>query len=133
MGGKLNALARSFDFATKRCQVIGFFCLAPVNRETSTIAQHQMSHQHRPSVAVQERVIQEGLGSGLAMAWDVAETKREGRAKRAGLARLTQRGLSRMSVILRRPRAQDDITDIWCYIAEDSEIQAAAFVDRLAA
>jgi hypothetical protein len=43
-----------------------------------------MSHQHRPSVAVQERVIQEGFGSGLAMAWDVAETKREGRAKRAG-------------------------------------------------
>ena len=36
-----------------------------------------------------------------------------------------------MAVILRRPRAQDDTTDIWCYIAEDSEIQADAFVDRL--
>lgn len=28
--------------------------------------------------------IQEGVGSGPAMAWDAAETKREGRAKRAG-------------------------------------------------
>lgn len=36
-----------------------------------------------------------------------------------------------MPVILLRPRAQDDIAEIWGYIAEDSEQQADAFVDRL--
>ncbi len=36
-----------------------------------------------------------------------------------------------MPIVLLRPRAQDDITDIWGYIAEDSEPQADAFVDRL--
>lgn len=36
-----------------------------------------------------------------------------------------------MPVVLLRPRAQDDIADIWGYIAEDSELQADAFVDRL--
>lgn len=36
-----------------------------------------------------------------------------------------------MPVVLLRPRAQDDITDIWGYIADDSELQADAFVDRL--
>jgi toxin ParE1/3/4 len=36
-----------------------------------------------------------------------------------------------MPVILRRPRARDDIAEIWNYIAEDGERQADAFVDRL--
>ena len=36
-----------------------------------------------------------------------------------------------MPVVLLRPRAQDDITEIWSYIAEDSELQADAFVDWL--
>lgn len=36
-----------------------------------------------------------------------------------------------MPVVLLRPRARDDITDIWDYIADDSELQADAFVDRL--
>lgn len=36
-----------------------------------------------------------------------------------------------MPVVLLRPRAQDDITEIWGYIADDSELQADAFVDRL--
>lgn len=36
-----------------------------------------------------------------------------------------------MSVVNRRPRAQDDIVEIWSYIADDSEAQADAFVDRL--
>lgn len=36
-----------------------------------------------------------------------------------------------MAVIVRRPRAQDDIVEIWGYIADDSEAQADAFVDRL--
>ncbi len=36
-----------------------------------------------------------------------------------------------MSIVLLRPRARDDIADIWGYIAEDSELQADAFVDRL--
>lgn len=36
-----------------------------------------------------------------------------------------------MPVVLLRPRAQDDITEIWGYIADDSELHADAFVDRL--
>lgn len=36
-----------------------------------------------------------------------------------------------MPVVLLRPRSQDDITEIWGYIADDSELQADAFVDRL--
>jgi toxin ParE1/3/4 len=36
-----------------------------------------------------------------------------------------------MPVVRLRPRAQDDITEIWGYIADDSELQADAFVDRL--
>lgn len=36
-----------------------------------------------------------------------------------------------MPTVFLRPRAQDDITEIWGYIAEDSELQADAFVDRL--
>jgi toxin ParE1/3/4 len=36
-----------------------------------------------------------------------------------------------MAIVLRRPRAQDDIVEIWSYIADDSEAQADAFVDRL--
>jgi len=36
-----------------------------------------------------------------------------------------------MAIVLRRPRAQDDIIEIWSYIADDSETQADAFIDRL--
>lgn len=36
-----------------------------------------------------------------------------------------------MARILRRPRAVEDITDIWDYIADDSLDQADAWVDRL--
>lgn len=36
-----------------------------------------------------------------------------------------------MPVVIRYPRAQDDIVEIWDYIADDSEAQADAFVDRL--
>ena len=36
-----------------------------------------------------------------------------------------------MPVVLLRPRAQDDITEIWGYIADDRELQADAFGDRL--
>ena len=36
-----------------------------------------------------------------------------------------------MPVIIRRPRARDDIVEIWSYIADDSEAQPDAFADRL--
>ena len=36
-----------------------------------------------------------------------------------------------MARIQRRPRASDDIAEIWDYIADDSVVQADAFVDRL--
>jgi toxin ParE1/3/4 len=36
-----------------------------------------------------------------------------------------------MRVILKRPRAKSDLVEIWDYIAEDSETQADAFLDRL--
>jgi toxin ParE1/3/4 len=36
-----------------------------------------------------------------------------------------------MARILKRPRAQADITEIWGFIAEDSEARADAFIDRL--
>ena len=38
-----------------------------------------------------------------------------------------------MPGIVVRPRARTDINEIWEYIAEDSETQADAFVDRLSA
>jgi toxin ParE1/3/4 len=34
-------------------------------------------------------------------------------------------------VLLVRPRAREDLNEIWAYIAEDSESLADAFVDRL--
>jgi toxin ParE1/3/4 len=36
-----------------------------------------------------------------------------------------------MPAVHLRPRARNDIFDIWDYIADDSEAQADAFVDRL--
>lgn len=36
-----------------------------------------------------------------------------------------------MARILRRPRAAADIAEVWDYIAEDSPMQADAWVDRL--
>lgn len=36
-----------------------------------------------------------------------------------------------MPVITLRPRARIDIAEIWQYIADDSEAQADAFIDRL--
>ena len=36
-----------------------------------------------------------------------------------------------MSVVLRRPRARDDLAEIWDYIADDSIKQADAFIDRI--
>lgn len=36
-----------------------------------------------------------------------------------------------MQRVLRRPRAADDILEIWDYIAEDSLEQADAWIDRL--
>ena len=36
-----------------------------------------------------------------------------------------------MPVILRRPRAYDDLGEIWDYIASDNIEQADAFVDRI--
>ncbi len=36
-----------------------------------------------------------------------------------------------MSVILRRPRARDDLAEIWDYIADDSIKQADAFIDHI--
>jgi toxin ParE1/3/4 len=38
-----------------------------------------------------------------------------------------------MPPVIVRPRARIDISEIWEYIAEDSEAQADIFVDRLAA
>jgi toxin ParE1/3/4 len=38
-----------------------------------------------------------------------------------------------MSTVIIRPRARIDIGGVWDYIAEDSENQADAFVDRLSA
>jgi plasmid stabilization system protein ParE len=35
-----------------------------------------------------------------------------------------------MARILRRPQAADDIDQIWDYIAEDSDVQADAWVDQ---
>lgn len=35
-----------------------------------------------------------------------------------------------MPVVTLRPRARIDIAEIWQYIAEDSEVQADAFIDR---
>jgi toxin ParE1/3/4 len=36
-----------------------------------------------------------------------------------------------MPVIVKRPRAEADLLDIWSYIAEDSVSRADAFVDRI--
>jgi toxin ParE1/3/4 len=36
-----------------------------------------------------------------------------------------------MARVLKRPRAQADLTEIWEFIAEDSESRADAFIDRL--
>ena len=36
-----------------------------------------------------------------------------------------------MPRILKRPRAEADITEIWEFIAEDSEARADAFIDQL--
>jgi toxin ParE1/3/4 len=36
-----------------------------------------------------------------------------------------------MPVILKRPRAQSDLVEIWDYIADDSEARADAFLDRI--
>jgi plasmid stabilization system protein ParE len=36
-----------------------------------------------------------------------------------------------MARILRRPRAAHDIDEIWDYIADNSDVQADAWVDRL--
>jgi toxin ParE1/3/4 len=36
-----------------------------------------------------------------------------------------------MPFIIQRPRARTDIADIWDYIAEDSEVRADAFIDRI--
>lgn len=38
-----------------------------------------------------------------------------------------------MSRVIVRPRARVDIDDLWTYIADDSEVQADSFVDRLTA
>jgi toxin ParE1/3/4 len=36
-----------------------------------------------------------------------------------------------MPVIIKRPRAQSDLAEIWDYIADDSEAQADAFVETI--
>ncbi len=36
-----------------------------------------------------------------------------------------------MPVILKRPRAQSDLAEIWDYIAEDSEARADAFIETI--
>jgi len=36
-----------------------------------------------------------------------------------------------MPIILKRPRAKSDLSEIWDYIAEDSEARADSFVDRI--
>ena len=36
-----------------------------------------------------------------------------------------------MATVLRRPRARDDLAEIWDYIADDSVEQADVFIDRL--
>lgn len=36
-----------------------------------------------------------------------------------------------MPLILRRPRARDDLAEIWDYIADDSIERADAFIDRI--
>ena len=36
-----------------------------------------------------------------------------------------------MPVVIQRPRAHGDLVEIWGYIAEDSEVRADAFIDRI--
>jgi len=36
-----------------------------------------------------------------------------------------------MPVIIKRPRAKIDLIEIWDYIADDSEVRADAFIDRI--
>ncbi|MGH8523244.1 MAG: type II toxin-antitoxin system RelE/ParE family toxin [Gammaproteobacteria bacterium] len=36
-----------------------------------------------------------------------------------------------MPVITKRPRARDDLAEIWDYIADDSEARADAFIDTV--
>ena len=36
-----------------------------------------------------------------------------------------------MPVIVKRPRAQSDLAEIWDYIAEDTEARADAFVEKI--
>ena len=36
-----------------------------------------------------------------------------------------------MPVVIKRPRAKIDLIEIWDYIADDSEVRADAFIDRI--
>ncbi len=36
-----------------------------------------------------------------------------------------------MPIVVKRPRARDDLVEIWDYIAADYEQRADAFIDRL--